>query len=521
MKKKEVMFYKLSDLKKLIKSMSGAEKKHFSQLFSSFRAPGAKPIYLQLFQALSKPKTELPEFDTQVSSQVYTTGKKRLFKNVMTSLRLFHQETSIEIMIQNYLSEIEILYNHNLPEQSLYILQKAYALTISYEKFGLLLQVLEWEGKLNIILDHPTRSIEAIAAEEQEVLCKLTQIMHLENIYNKARNRKRQHGYIKGKMKLELEAETLQAPGMVTYEQCASEKARFYFNFIHALYYWMTFNHTKAYQYSKNLPHPQMQIIVLNDYINGVLEHVASCVNLGQFTEGFATLKLANAYLLRQRLNQAHAFNVKMFYYESAYLLIMYNYMGDIRRLTHTIKKVEEGLVIYEEHLSAEMKQVLYGNLMNAYMGAGDVKMMDATWEKVFSRISKTVRHDINGDLYLFRLFSLLQSKVYEVLPSFALSASRYYSQTRESKVYFDLELKITGLLLKEQHFDQEPVRKSVLGNIKKILTDYINHLNGTQNFQEHYSRYTIWIDSIVKERPFYKEAALWYQRHVKSARVV
>ncbi len=497
--------------------MSGAEKKHFILFFSSKSSKAQKPLYIQLFQAFTKLKIELPELEESISPQVYTTGKKRLFKNLMASLRFYHQKSSVEIIIQNYLSEIEILYNHNLPKQSLYILKRAYALAVHYEKFGLLLQILEWEGKLNIILDNPTRTIEAIANEEQEVLRKLKQIIDLENIYNIARSRKRQHGYIKGKMRLALNNEILKAPGMITYEQCMSQKARFYYDYIHALYYWMTFEHDKAYQHSKNLPTPQMQLVVLNDYINGVLEHVASCVNLGVFNEAFSTLRLANSYLIGQRLNQFHAFKVKMFYYEGVYLLIMYNYMGDLKRLMHTIKLVENGLEDYEDHLTAEMKQVIYGNLMNAYMGCGNIRMMDITWERVFSKISKTVRHDINGDLYLFRLFSLLQGKVYEVLPSVALSARRYYSQTKESKVYFGLELKITGILLKNWNWYDEVTRNTALKEIEIILSDYIFQLNRERNFQEHYSRYVIWINSILNERAFYKEAALWYRRHIEN----
>src|SRR5690606_2455761 len=122
-------------------------------------------FYLQIFQALSKSETDLPEFPDDVSPQVYTIGKKRLFKNIMKNLRTFHEHASIEITLHTYLSEIEILYNHSLPEQSLYILNKAYKVAVAFEKYALLLQILEWEGKLNVILDSPRRTREAIAEE--------------------------------------------------------------------------------------------------------------------------------------------------------------------------------------------------------------------------------------------------------------------------------------------------------------------------------------------------------------------
>ncbi len=511
------MFYKLEHLKRLIKSMTGPEKRHFSLSHPALNTQGKNPFYLQIFQALSKSETDLPEFPDDVSPQVYTIGKKRLFKNIMKNLRTFHEHASIEITLQTYLSEIEILYNHSLPEQSLYILNKAYKIAVAFEKYALLLQILDWEGKLNVILDSPRRTIEAIAEEEQEVLFKLNQILQLENICNQTRNMKKAYGYVTGKLKKEMEQATIHAPGMIGYEECASQKARFYFSFVHAMYYRITFNHRKAYSYSQGFLNPQMQIIAPNDYINGILEHIASSLDLVKFDEAFATLEILQKYIQEQKLDQSHALNVKIFYYQVSFRLIMYNYMGDVLQLKHTIKTAEEKMIFYEEKLSAEMKLVLYGNLMNAYLGVGDTQKMDLTWDKIFHKTSKTIRHDIHGDLYLFRLFSLLQSKVYDVLPSVALSAHRYYNQSRDHQLHFGLEIKITTILIKEYNFEHIKVKNEVLNKLKQIITQHIQALKEWNNFQEHYSRYIIWIDSLINDTPFQQEAALWYKNHLKN----
>jgi hypothetical protein len=167
------MNYKLKDLQKLVQAMSGAEKRHFTLLSSAFFAS----------------KKDISEIALKEYTGVDTSIKNQLFKNVRKSLRTFHQEQSVEIRIHNYLSDIEILYDLNLPNQSLYLLKKAYKDAVAYEKFRLLLLILEWERKLNIVLDKPVKSIKAIAEEEQEVLRKLMQIVQLENIYSKAQER--------------------------------------------------------------------------------------------------------------------------------------------------------------------------------------------------------------------------------------------------------------------------------------------------------------------------------------------
>src|SRR5690606_27772313 len=130
------------------------------------------------------------------SPQSLTIAKRRLYANILKSLRTSHDDMSVDVTIQNLLSEVEILYNHSLSEQSLPVLLKAYDLANKHEKFGLLLQVLDWERKLNIVLDNSNRTIAEIAGEEQRVLNKLVQIRQLENIYSHAKNLKKLHGYV-------------------------------------------------------------------------------------------------------------------------------------------------------------------------------------------------------------------------------------------------------------------------------------------------------------------------------------
>jgi len=502
------MGYKLKDLQKLVQAMSGAEKRHFSLLSSAFAASKNDPLYLQLFQTLCSSKTDISEISEKEGIGSYTPVKKRLFENVRKSLRMFHQEQSMEIRIHNYLSDIEILCDLNLPDQSLYLLRKAYNDAIAYEKFRLLLSVLEWERKLNIVLDQPTRSIKAIAEEEQEVLQKLMQIVHLENIYGKAKDMKRQHGFIRQ----ELKEATLKAMEVISLEDCASQRAKFYFNFIHTLYHRITFNHLEAYQYSKALLQLKTQAILPNDYIDGVLEHVTECIQICRFREGLDSLELASRYIHEQKLDHLPTFGTKIFYYKNGYHLVIYNYMGDKERLAAAIKTAEEELKLHEESMSLEARQVSYANLMNAYVGIGNMQAADAIWKQLFHKKSKEVRREIYDELYLFRLFSLLESKVYEVLPYVALSTHRYYIQQPNAKSYLSTELKIADLLLKEYDFEDPRIKKSVLMNVKQILMHHISTLKGTPEFfQERYSFYVIWAERILTERPYYETAAEWY----------
>ncbi|AOM80036.1 hypothetical protein BFS30_24460 [Pedobacter steynii] len=492
--------------------MSGGEKRYFSKFSKSFNVTGEQPMFLQLFQYLENAESELPKIFFESSPQALTTTKRRLYQNILKSLRSMNEDKSIDISIGNQLADIEILYHLNLPEQGAFIINNTRRLAASHERFGLLLQVLEWEKRLNIVLDKPTRSAEEILAEEQKVLQQFRQVMDLENIYGKAKTLKKQYGYVKGKMKKNLERETIAAPAMVRLTDCLSEKARYYYYFIYALHSWMVFDHDQAYRYSKHLLSTAAEVILPDDYIEGILEHITSCVCMGFFEEALNGLEISSAYMEIHKLDQSPAFVVRMFAYNSVYRLIIYNYMGSRSKLRNVIKETESKLIHYEKLLSFEIRQVILGNLMNAYVGIGNLHKADEIWNSMFNKQAKTIRRDIYADLYLFRLFSLLQARNYSLLQPATLAASRYYHKFKDAPSLFEFEMPIVNLFTKQIRLDKPEAIEELLSQIKVLIDQYNVRLKGKATFQEHYTRYLIWIDSLINNSPYNEVAAKWYK---------
>jgi hypothetical protein len=505
------------DLSDLVNALSSTEKRHFTLFSKAFTGKEEDSLYMQLFRQTENDGNELLKDIKDSSPEVIVKTKQRLYGNILKSLRIYYQEKSADIIIQNLLSEVEILYRLSLPEQGQLLVLKANKLATGSEKFGLLLQALEWEKRLNIVTDTPTRSTDEIINEELATHHKLTQIMALENVYAKTMALKRQYGYARGETKALLERETVKSGAMPTLKECLSNKAKFYHNFIHSIYYWMVFDHRKAYFYSRSLIHPEKNTILPNDYIQALLQHITSSVCLGYFEDALSGIRLSEAYIEQHLLNQSRTFNGLMFAYHATYEIIVYNYMGKRNRLRETIKRTEMQLLQYDQVLSFELKQILMGNLMNAYMGLGNLKKADAIWSSMFNRQSKAIRRDIYADLYLFRLFSLLAGKTYVLLSSAALSACRFYKQSEDSRKEFAVELPIATLLSKELDLDKPEVLKEVIFEIRYIVKQFIAGLEGINHFQEHYSRYVIWADAILRDEPYYMAAAKWYATFQKD----
>ncbi len=226
---------------------------------------------------------------------------------------------------------------------------------------------------------------------------------------------------------------------------------------------------------------------------------------------------LGGVYIQHQRFNQSHAFNVRMFYYKVSYQLIIYNYMGEREKLEETIRYAQEGLAEYGDQLSFESKLVIMANLMNAYMGIDNLNRADELWNNLFRKESKDARRDIYDDLYLFRLFNMLHSKSYSVVPALAHSAYRYFRQFEDYDVRFPMEIRIAALLQKEHDYGTLAVKRRLLQEVKDIVTEYLASLKGTNGFQEHFTLYLIWINAIIGNEPFYVAARKWYLEYMEG----
>src|SRR5690606_29436490 len=107
------------------------------------------------------------------------------------------------------------------------------------------------------------------------------------------------------------------------------------------LYYWMIFDHKNAYLHSKELLAPGMLAMRPAEYLDGILEHVTSCVCLGYFEEALAGLSLAADFVKQHKFDQSNAFLIRIFYYDISYKLIIYSYMGAVDALKEAIETAE------------------------------------------------------------------------------------------------------------------------------------------------------------------------------------
>lgn len=511
----EKKYLNKDDVKGLIESLSQAEKRHFYQYLKS-QHHQESPYYIELFKALSGTKSQLDQLPKMTSKKALSNAKIRLYQQLMQSLRIYHENSSSELSIQNMICDIEILYNRGLPEQGIIPLRKAQKAAAEQENFGLLLQLLTWERKINILSDSPTRNKLDITTEERKLFERFDEVNTLESIFSKVIDIKKKYGYVKGAARKSLDQIVLKNNKLYAVHKIQSKRGIYYFNFIHSLYYWLTLDHKQAYQYSKQLLAPELQFISPNEYLEGILQHVTSCMGLGYFEETLEGLLLADAFIAQKRFQHSTLFLLRVFYFRTCYRLIVYLYKGALQALQETIEDAQAQIQQFSAQLSIEMKLVIYGNLRNACIAAGDHEQAAKLLDMLLYKESKYVRKDVYNDLFLSRIFSHLANKDYAVVPAMAAAACRQYKQVEHKHNKYDVGLQIASMLMKNIDYDNAATRKKVITSIKSILHEAIITQAGLNKFHEMYTFYYIWTESILQNQPFHVAAAAWYAQYLE-----
>lgn len=512
MKKKEQLYY-------LVKSLNKSEKRYF-KLMASLHA-GDK-VYLKLFDDVEKmrePKYEsvhAKHVDHDNPGQGLTLKKRYLSEQIMRSLRMFNEDRSINMKIQTLLNDIEILYNKRLGEYCLRTIEKAKQLAENFEKFGLLVQVLDWERKLKFILDEPPRTEEQISTDEKNALIKKLNIFQLEQLFSKALEFKRQYGFMRGNQKQVLKKEVTGNPLLHNERNCLSQRSLFYYYYTHTICNWILQEHVEAYACSKKMVSLNSDVLDKEDFLNGLLEHSTSCICLGYFEEALKQIKEAEKYIQQNPDIQYRQIRIRLFYYKANYSIISYNLMGDSTQLLKALLWSENEMANNKELLSSEMKMVLFAGLFDGYFA---LKQLDHAWKyvnEITQGIKKTTRKDVFDGSQFTNIFYWLEAGEYEVLKSVLQSAYRYFRMHNADGKY-TIELKVVSAFMKCNDYANEKKRMLIFKTIAHDLHQYIIHSNPFNHFQETYQFFYLYAESKLRNIAFHDMAKQWYSGHKKK----
>lgn len=163
-------------LAELIQGLTKSEKRYF-KLFAKRHMTGGANKYVALFDAIGKsvPYDEaavMKKFTGDPMLNNFTVTKKRLYDQVLKSLRMFHTETTITTKLNELLIMIEVLYKKGLYKQALKKVRYSQKIAKEHDQSSYLLLLLDWESKLFNPSDVKDRKekIQKVARQEEQLI---------------------------------------------------------------------------------------------------------------------------------------------------------------------------------------------------------------------------------------------------------------------------------------------------------------------------------------------------------------
>jgi len=176
---------------KLIKSLSGAERRYFKVIAN--KKGDASSKYLVLFYAI----LDQAEFDEEslkhqvydgenVQSRKFSELKGYLFNVVLKALQSYDEKSSISNKIANLMHNVDALFKRGHMQLCKDELRKAKNLSLLYEEFTTLYEILKWEkfiAHAMIDVDFLQEELNRIADEESLYLEQLNLLSKYRNIF--------------------------------------------------------------------------------------------------------------------------------------------------------------------------------------------------------------------------------------------------------------------------------------------------------------------------------------------------
>lgn len=171
---------------KLVRKMTPSEKRYFKR-FGLLQQKKDSNKYTLLFDAVNE-QTEydeqalLKQFEGYDFINNFSEIKKYLFNQIQKALRNYHSQSSIDIVLYNYLSDISVLYGKELYVECNRVIKKAKKLATKHEKYSLLLVLNEW--KRNVLrISHHVDGIQNYLENEVDKDTEYIQCVENENLY--------------------------------------------------------------------------------------------------------------------------------------------------------------------------------------------------------------------------------------------------------------------------------------------------------------------------------------------------
>lgn len=464
-------------LERLIHSLSQGELRAFSLTIKKDK----NPSYYNLFNAIRSGKSD----DKKKKDNNEIQRRNYLYNSILESL--VKNSKTIDSQISKGLHHVEILYNRQLEREAWKELEKVEKLANKHERFGYVIQILEWKKILGLRLDSFTdKDYQIVSDLEEETMEKYKTYLQAADSYHKLIQQKQKGGYIHNLNDLP-DFERLQALDSNT----LPKRTLYYQRMAKAIHLCLVQDIKSQYELTKLIVNDAEVIIEANECLQAYFEHLTSCICMGRFEELITLLKKLKLDVKKGKFGSDPNIVLKLFYYAANYETMAYGYMGNESELKLKIKEVELGLNKYENALSSEMKMIIYSALKMAHYFLGNPDGGLKYVQNIQSNNFKNVRRDIYQDsLFFSMLIQMDQNKLDEM----ESTIQKIENQCDLDQPHFQFEKSLYHIF---KDYSEDKISKGeVYAQVIEANNKTGIELNDSIRYTENYYVYYLWASS-------------------------
>jgi tetratricopeptide (TPR) repeat protein len=428
----------------LIQSLTANEKRYFSMLFGK---SDSDKNYLKIFAALEKnPALTNEELKKLLKKDNINISYEKgyLQKNILKALRQFHEGDSIYLQSSQILSDIEHLFNKELYDMALDMIEDQMEWGKEHELYGFVNDLLKWKrkiwmrsGRYNDLIQNQ----EQTHAEELFCLDRSYMIAIYKHLQSAIMGIIINRGLAKGETMVEELEKITQHPYMTDMSKAKGYHATHLYYECWSLCYQYMFKPQEAYEHQKKLVafienHPHKIQENPQIYSSALIMYASKCSAVGKYEEALQVVDKLEGILKMKgaKLHKALITNIQTFALERRFSI--YNTSKMYAKATALYESQKEYIKANQANITPTTQSMisLYSSIAYFHLGNYDEAL-------------SIVRTMIDNPLYEMRIDNLMYAQMlhlmihyelknYELLPYLIKSFARF-CKTKDFKQDF------------------------------------------------------------------------------------
>jgi len=491
-----------NDLYRLIHALSKSEKRYFT-LFAQQRQVGEQSSYLQLFQTIKTADVHNDEALQTHIRQFSFAGhlavtKKQLMDNLLKALCHYQEDTTVDESIKQLCHKANILLEKGLERHAEKYLRKAEQKAIQYERFHLILEVIEIRKRIIAQQYYNKTSFDELedlyqkTAHYQKILDNKNKYWLLFSCIYKLHFRKTTHQKPADQQEL---TDLMQSPLLSDEKFALSASARLDYLKLNALRYFIQQKPQKALTYNQRFldvfnEQPFLLQTQPGRYLSTLNNFLIDCVQLNKETAFFAGLKKLRTLPQQKAFKKKKDTEIHVF--RLGYQLEMnWNISkGNFHENCDLVPAVKEKLAAYGDALVEQNRVVFYYLIAYSWFGIGNFSQCLDWTNKIIQETNEKVMEGLQSAARILHALSHYELEHTEYL-AYSIENLRRYIRKRAGLSGMEKTL-LSGL---HQLLNQTPDKHAAI--YTKMLKDF------AQTSESEYFKASVWVQAKLEKRTY------------------